>query len=106
MTGLARYHEACGDEEVLPVFRQGIEFLAGDEMRFPDGTWLYVTTPEYRGTYYSGTPLEPFGYAYKLIPDKRLLKQVLRGWTGTLDPRASPRFLWAADAAGLLQDLK
>lgn len=104
LTGLARYYEACGDEEVLPVFFKGMEFLAGDGMRFPDGTWTYVTTPEYRSTYYSDTPLEPFGYAYRLKPDPRFLQAALRGWTSSLDLRASLRFLWAADAAGLLQD--
>jgi len=104
LTGLARYHEACGDEEVLEVFARGMEFLAGDEMRFPDGAWTYVTTPEYQGTYYSDTPVEPFGYAYLLTQDKRLVEQALRGWTGSLDLRASLRFLWAADAAGLLRD--
>lgn len=104
LSGLARYHEACGDEDVRQVFDKGIEYLAGDEMRFPDGAWTYVTTPEYEGTYYSDTPVEPFGYAFKLTQDKQLIAQVLRGWAASLDLRASLRFLWAADAAGLLED--
>jgi len=104
LTGLARYHEVCGDEEVLPVFLKGMEFLAGDAMRFPDGAWAYVTAPEYRSTYSSDIPLEPFGYAYWLTRDPRLIAAALRGWTGSLDLRASLRFLWAADAAGLLQE--
>jgi hypothetical protein len=104
LAGLARYHEACDDEEALAVFNKGIDYLAGDEMRFADGAWMYVTTPEYQGTYYSDTPVEPFGYAYKLTQDKQVIEQVLRGWCASLDLRASLRFLWAADASGLLQD--
>ena len=104
LTGLARYHEVCGDEEVRHVFDKGIEFLAGDEMRFPDGSWKYVTAPEYESTYYSDTPVEPFGYAYELTQDKHTIQQVLRGWSANLDLRSTLRFLWAADAAGLLHD--
>jgi len=104
LTGLARYHEACGDEEVRQVFDKGIEYLAGDGMRFPDGAWTYVTTPEYEGTYYSDTPVEPFGYAYQLTQDKEQIAQVLRCWNANLDLRGSLRFMWAADAAGLLKD--
>ena len=104
LTGLARYHEACGSEEVRDVFLKGMQFLAGDAMRFPDGAWTYVTTPDYRMTYRSASPLEPFGYAYQLTGDRGLIEQALRGWTGELDLRASLRFLWAAHAAGLLED--
>jgi len=105
LTGLARYHEVCGGDKSREVFLAGMEFLAGDAMRFPDGAWTYVTTPDYRMTYGSASPLEPFGYAYHLTGDPRFLKQALRGWSGELDLRASPRFLWAAQAAGLLDDL-
>ncbi len=104
LTGLARYHEVSASDEVRQLFLKGMEFLAGDAMRFPDGAWTYVTTPDYRMTYRSASPLEPFGYAYHLTGDQRLLEQALRGWTGELDLRASPRFLWAAHAAGLLVD--
>jgi len=104
LTGLARYHESTGDREVVDVFLRGIEFLAGEAMRFPDGAWMYITTHDYRSTYYSDCPLEPFGYAYKISGNKDLIQKALKGWTRSLDLRASPRFLWAADHAGLLED--
>ncbi|MDA0746547.1 MAG: hypothetical protein O2954_08500 [bacterium] len=104
LTGLGRYHETTGDEEARDVFLKGMRFLAGKEMRFPDGAWIYVTSHDYRSSYYSDSPVEPFGYAYRLTRDKTLIQQVLRGWTRNLDLRASPRFLWAAHEAGLLED--
>ena len=104
LTGLARYHEATDDEEALDVFLRGIEFLGGEAMRFPDGTWMYITTNDYRSTYYSDSPLEPFGYAYHVSKNSKLIEKALKGWTRSLDLRATPRFLWAAHHAGLLQD--
>ena len=71
----------------------------------PDGSWVYVTTPDYRNTYRSDTPLEPFGYAYRVTGDRGLVETGLKGWTRSLDLRASLRFLWAADRAGLLEDI-
>jgi hypothetical protein len=104
LTGLARYHESTSDDDALDVFLQGIEFLGGDTMRFPDGTWMYITTHDYRSTYYSDSPLEPFGYAYHISKNDDLIRKALKGWTRSLDLRATPRFLWAAHHAGLLQD--
>ena len=104
LTGLARYHEATDDEEALDVFLRGIEFLGGEAMRFPDGTWMYITTNDYRSTYYSDSPLEPFGYAYHVSKNSKLIEKALKGWTRSLDLRATPRFLWAVHQAGLLQD--
>ena len=104
LTGLARYHEATGDPEAAEVFLNGARFLAGDDMRFPDGAWVYVTSHDYRSTYYGDSPVEPFGYAYHLTEDAEMIRKVLAGWAGNLDLRASPRFMWAADKAGLLRD--
>lgn len=105
LTGVGRYHEVTGDGEAREVLLRGMAFLAGDGMRFPDGAWVYATTPDYRLTYRSDTPLEPFGYAYRITGDRRLIEAGLRGWTQSLDLRASLRFLWAADKAGLLEDI-
>ena len=104
LTGLARYHETCDDEDVRDVFLKGIAFLAGNAMRFPDGAWTYVTAPEYRGTYTGDSPTEPLAYAYHLTADKHPLRQTLKGWTRNLDLRASPRYLWALHTADLLED--
>jgi hypothetical protein len=104
LSGLARYHACSGDEDAKQVYLKGMEFLAGEAMRFPDGSWIYATAPDYRATFYLDFPLEPFGYAYDLTGDRGLIERALRGWTRNLDLRASLRFLWAADAAGLLQD--
>ena len=104
LVGIGRYHECSGDEEAREVFLKGIEFLAGDAMRFPDGSWVYVTSPDYRSTYDSDVPAEPFGYAYRLTGDGEPIRLVLEGRLGSLDLRASPRFLWAAHTAGLLGD--
>ena len=105
LTGLMRYHQITGDEEIEQVFLKGMEFLAGDEMRFADGTWVYVTSPEYRGSYYSATPLEPFGHAYKLTGNSWYIKQGLIHHGRSFDLRASPRFLYWADRARLLKDI-
>ena len=105
LTGLGRYCEVCEDEETREVFLKGMDFLAGEAMRFPDGAWIYVTSPDYRVTYAGSSPLEPFAYAYELTEDRELIAQAMRGWSGEMDLRASPRFLWAAEAAGLLQDV-
>lgn len=105
LTGIGRYHEATGDEEARDAFLKGMAFLAGEGMRFPDGAWVYATTPDYRITYRSDTPLEPFGYAYRITGDRGLIEAGLRGWMRGLDLRASLRFLWAADKAGLLEDV-
>ena len=105
LTGLARYHAATGDPEAAGVFLDGALFLAGDDMRFADGSWTYVTSHDYRATYYGDSPVEPFGYAYLLSKDRDMIRKVLAGWTGNLDLRASPRFLWAADQAGMLEDI-
>ncbi len=103
LTGLARYHQISGDAAARETFLRGLRFLAGDAMRFADDAWVYVTTPDYRSTYAGASPLEPFGYGYALTGDRDMLRQVVRGWAGELDLRAAPRFLWALDAAGLLE---
>ncbi len=105
LTGVGRYHEVTDDAAAREVFLKGVAFLAGDAMRFPDGAWVYVTTPDYRNTYRSDTPLEPFGYAFRITKDRGLVEAGLKGWTRSLDLRASLRFLRAADEAGLLEDI-
>jgi hypothetical protein len=104
LVGIGRYHECTGDPDAREVFLKGIEFLSGDAMRFPDGSWVYVTSPDYRSTYDSDVPAEPFGYAYQLTGDAEPIRRVLAGRMGSLDLRASLRFLWAADEAGLLAE--
>ena len=105
LTGLMRYHQVTGDEEIEQVFLKGMDFLAGDEMRFADGTWIYVTSPEYRGSYYSSTPLEPFGYAYELTKNPWYIRQGLIHHGRSFDLRASLRFLYWVDRARVLRDI-
>ena len=105
LTGLMRYHQVTGDEEAKEVFLKGMKFLAGEEMRFPDGAWMYVSAPEYRATYYADGPLEPFGYAYQLTGDKTYIDQGLISFGRGFDLRASLRFMYWADQVKKLRDV-
>ena len=105
LTGLMRAHQLTGDEAIQRAFLKGMDFLAGEAMRFPDGAWCYVTAPEYRSSYTSHTPLEPFGYAYALTRNPWYIQQGLIHYGEGLDLRADLRFLYWADRGGMLHDV-
>jgi hypothetical protein len=116
LTGLMHYHRVTGEDRGREIFLRGIDgFLAA--ARYPDGAFMYVTTPGYRQIYYSGMTLESFGYAYHLTGDAAYLHAGLSTlrhglfdaahgggpslgghWRGIL------RFMYWCDQAGVLRD--
>jgi hypothetical protein len=118
MEALGRYHAVTGDAEAKNIYMRCIDSLLNN-LRFPDGDFIYITHPDYRSGYTS-MPWGGFHFGYLYTGDKKYLEAPFPLIMNQLKSRNFGSFgegalsyplrgmlfyLYHADRAGILKDI-